>query len=107
MTAWTYLLLAGVCEIVATTLYRYTEGFSRAAPTGAVLVIGFVSLWLLNKSLAGIPLGTAYAVWTGIGAAGTVLIGIAFYGESTNVIRMVCLTVLIGCIVGLKFFETA
>lgn len=106
MSAWIYLLLAGACEIIATTLYRYTEGFTRAAPVVAVLLIGFVSLLLLNKSLAGIPLGTAYAVWTGIGAAGTALIGIAFYGEATNIVRIACLAMLIGGIIGLKLFET-
>ena len=103
--AWTYLLIAGMCEIVATTLFRYTDGFTRLVPTVAFFTIGLFSFYLLNKSLAGIPLGTAYAVWTGIGAAGTAIIGIAFYGEATNVLRVVCLGMLIAGIVGLKLFE--
>lgn len=103
--SWTYLLLAGACEIVATTLFRYTEGFTRIVPTVAFFTIGFVSFYLLNKSLAGIPLGTAYAVWTGIGAAGTAVIGIAFYSESAGAMRVLCLAMLVAGIVGLKLFE--
>lgn len=103
--AWTYLLIAGACEIIATTLFRYTDGFSRLVPTVAFFTVGLLSFYLLNKSLAGIPLGTAYAVWTGIGAAGTALIGIAFYGEAANIMRISCLVMLIAGIVGLKLFE--
>jgi quaternary ammonium compound-resistance protein SugE len=105
MTPWTALLLAGACEVIATTIFRYIEGFTRPVPTGALLVMGAISLYLLNRSLAGIPLGTAYAVWTGIGAAGTALVGIAFYGEGLNATRLLCLTMLIGGIVGLKLFD--
>ncbi len=103
--AWTYLLCAGACEIIATTLFRYTEGFTRLVPTVAFFSIGIFSFYLLNKSLSGIPLGTAYAVWTGIGASGTALIGIAFYNESANIMRIVCLMMLIAGIIGLKLFE--
>jgi quaternary ammonium compound-resistance protein SugE len=102
--AWTYLLLAGACEIVATTLFRYTEGFTRLWPSIGSFSVGMVSFYLLNLSLTGIPLGTAYAVWTGIGAAGTAVIGIAFYGEPTTGMRLVCLAMLIGGIIGLKLF---
>jgi multidrug transporter EmrE-like cation transporter len=67
--AWTYLLLAGACEIVATTIFRYVDGFTRLWPTLAFIAIGLVSFYLLNRSLAGIPLGAAYGIWTGIGRA--------------------------------------
>jgi quaternary ammonium compound-resistance protein SugE len=60
--AWTYLLLAGACEIIATTVFRYVEGYSRLWPTVAFIVIGLFSFYLLNKSLVGIPLGSAYAI---------------------------------------------
>jgi quaternary ammonium compound-resistance protein SugE len=103
--AWTYLFLAGACEIVATTLFRYTDGFTKLVPTVAFFAIGIFSFYLLNKSLTGIPLGTAYAIWTGIGAAGTALIGIAFYQEPTSAMRIVSLVMLIAGIVGLKLFH--
>ena len=102
--AWTYLLIAGACEIVATTLFRYTDGFSRLWPSVASIAVGVLSFYLLNRSLSGVSLGTAYAVWTGIGAAGTAIIGIAFYDEPSSVMRMICLAMLIGGIIGLKLF---
>ena len=101
--AWFYLLLAGSLEIVATTLFRYTEGLSRIVPTASFFVAGIASFYFLNRSLSGIPLGTAYAVWTGIGAAGTAIIGMAAYGETTTALRILFLAGLIVCIVGLKF----
>ena len=103
--AWTFLLLAGACEIVATTLFRYTDGFSRLFPSLICIAIGALSFYLLNRSLAGVPLGTAYAVWTGIGAAGTVVIGIAFYAEPVSALRLACLVMLIGGILGLKLID--
>ena len=105
--AWTFLLSAGACEIVATTLFRYTDGFSRLVPSLVCIAIGALSFYLLNRSLAGVPLGTAYAVWTGIGAAGTAVIGIAFYGEPVSALRIACLVMLIGGILGLKLFDGA
>ena len=105
--AWTYLLLAGACEIVATTAFRYVEGFTKLGPSVASIGIGLLSFYLLNRSLEGIPLGTAYAVWTGIGAAGTVIVGIAFYQEPASMMRMMCLALLIAGLFGLKLFEPA
>jgi quaternary ammonium compound-resistance protein SugE len=103
--AWIYLLTAGACEVVATTVFRYVEGFTRLVPTVSFIVIGLFSFYLLNRSLAGIPLGSAYAIWTGIGAAGTAVVGMAFYGEPVTVMRLACLAMLVGGIVGLKVFE--
>lgn len=100
--AWVYLLVAGAFEIVTTTVFRYTDGLTRVVPTVSFFVLGLISFYFLNKSLAGIPLGTAYSIWTGIGAAGTLLIGIAFYGEPATTARLVLLTILIGSIMGLK-----
>ena len=101
--AWIYLLSAGALEIVCTTVYRWTEGLTRAMPTVSFFALGFLSFYFLNKSLASIPIGTAYAVWTGIGAAGTAIIGILYYQEPADTLRFVFLTLLIGSIVGLKF----
>lgn len=101
--AWVYLMAAGLCEIAATTLFRYTDGLTRAWPTAAFFAVGFISLYLLQKSIASIPLGTAYAIWTGIGAAGTVALGIFIFHEPATTLRLVFLTLLIGSIMGLKF----
>jgi quaternary ammonium compound-resistance protein SugE len=100
--AWIYLLGAGLCEVVCTTIFRYTDGLSRVVPTLLFFALGFLSFYLLYKSLAGIPLGTAYAVWTGIGAAGTAVIGILVYEEPATTMRLVMLSALIGSIMGLK-----
>lgn len=101
--AWTFLILAGCVEVACTTAFRYVDGFNRMAPIAALVVLGSLSLALLYKALEGIPIGTAYAVWTGMGAAGTVLVGILFYKEPTDALRLVFLSTLIGSIVGLKF----
>lgn len=100
--AWLYLLLAGLFEILTTTVFRYTDGLSRVGPTVTFFALGLVSFYFLNKSLTGIPLGTAYAVWTGIGAAGTAAIGIVSYGEPFTTARLILLALLIGSIMGLK-----
>ncbi len=103
--SWAYLLIAGLFEIVATTLFRYTEGLTRVGPTLAFFAVGVVSFYCLSKAIIGdnaIPLGTAYAIWTGIGAAGTALIGLTLYGEPASGLRVLLLMVLIGSIVGLK-----
>ncbi len=101
--AWLYLLTAGMLEVVATTVFRYTEGLSRVAPTVTFFAIGIASFYFLNRSLSGVPLGTAYAVWTGIGAAGTAALGILAYGEAATLLRIALLFGLVACIVGLKF----
>lgn len=107
--AWLFLMAAGTCEIAATTLFRYTDGMTRLWPTLGFIGVGLVSLYLLQRSISGaepIPLGTAYAVWTGIGAAGTALIGAAFYGEPTGAVRVALLGVLVCSIIGLKLAST-
>lgn len=104
--AWLYLLFAGSLEVAATTVFRYTEGFSRLVPTLSFIVFGLASLYFLYRSLESIPLGTAYAVWTGIGAAGTAAIGIYAYGEAATFVRVALLIGLIGCIVGLRFVSS-
>lgn len=102
MLAWGYLLTAGVCEVLATTAFRYTEGFTKLGPTLAFGGSAAASLLLLQLSLAGIPLGTAYAVWTGIGAAGTAILGTMYFNEPTTTMRLFFLVLLIGSILGLK-----
>ena len=101
--AWFYLFVAGALEVVATTVFRYTDGLSRIVPTVSFFAIGILSFYFLNRSLQGVPLGTAYAVWTGIGAAGTALLGVALYNEDAAPARVLLLVALIACIVGLKY----
>lgn len=100
--SWILLLCAGMLEVASTTMYRYTDSLTRVTPTIFFFALGVSSFYFLFKSLAVIPIGTAYAVWTGIGAAGTVIIGILFYAEPATTMRLVLLSVLIGSIVGLK-----
>lgn len=104
--SWIFLLIAGSLEVASTTMFRYTGGLSRPLPTIAFFTLGIASFYFLYRSLSAIPLGTAYAVWTGIGAAGTALIGMAVYAEPVTTARLVFLTLLIGSIVGLKFVSS-
>ncbi len=101
--AWIFLLTAGALEVAATTVFRYTDGLSRIAPTVFFFALGIASFYCLNRSLSGVPLGTAYAVWTGIGAAGTAVLGMLAFGEGAGVIRVALLAGLVASIVGLKF----
>lgn len=101
--AWTYLVIAGLLEIGWAIGLKYTEGFSRLWPSVATICAMIASFGLLSAALKHIPVGTGYAVWTGIGAAGTAIIGMAFLGESREVLRILCIMLIIGGVVGLKF----
>jgi quaternary ammonium compound-resistance protein SugE len=103
MNYWTVLLLAGAFEVGFTTCLKMSDGFTRLWPTVVFAICALASFGLLTLSLKGIPMGTAYAVWTGIGAVGTVLVGILFFKDPSTTLRMVFLFGIIGCIVGLKF----
>lgn len=100
--AWIYLLAAGLLEICFTTAMRYTEGLTKVVPTMIFAACIVASLLCLNKATEVVPLGTAYAVWGGIGAVGTVVVGILYFGEPADAPRLALLTVLIGSIIGLK-----
>ncbi len=99
---WVWLLLAGIFEVGFTTAMRSLDWTLRPWPLLAFLICSAASFGLLIASMRTIPLGTAYAVWTGIGAAGTVLIGIALYDEPVTMLRFFFLALLIGSIIGLK-----
>lgn len=101
--AWLYLMLAGLLEIASTTALRSIDSISQVGQIVLFLALSGVSFYFLALSMSGIPLGTAYAVWTGVGALGTVLIGILYYEEPATTLRLVFLTTLIGSIIGLKF----
>ena len=102
---WFYLILAGLLEIGWAIGMKYTNGFTRLWPTAATFATMTVSFYLLSLSLKTIPMGTAYAVWTGIGAAGTALFGMLFLGESREVARIVCLVLIVAGTAGLKLFS--
>lgn len=100
--AWFWLVLGGAFEVGFTTSLRFVDGFRNIPWTIAFLASVTLSMGLLEYASRSIPMGTAYAVWGGIGAAGTVIVGIAFFGETLGAVRMMLLLGLIGCIVGLK-----
>lgn len=100
--SWLYLLAAGVFEIGFTTALRFSDNFTKLWPTLAFLVCASLSFSALSKATETIPLGTAYAVWTGIGAAGTAVLGIVWFGEPVTTLRIVFLLLLVGSIIGLK-----
>ncbi|HSN62873.1 MAG: quaternary ammonium compound efflux SMR transporter SugE [Azonexus sp.] len=101
-SAWLVLLVAGLCEIGWAVGLKYTEGFSRLGPSLATVAAMIVSVVLLGWSLKVLPLGTAYAVWTGIGAVGTAILGMILFGESREVARVLCIVLIVAGIVGLK-----
>jgi quaternary ammonium compound-resistance protein SugE len=102
MQAWGALLMAGLLEIGWALGLKYSEGFTRFWPSIAtVLAIGS-SFGLLAIALESVPFGTAYAIWTGIGAIGTAIIGFALFGEPVDVFRVTCMTLILAGIIGLK-----
>jgi quaternary ammonium compound-resistance protein SugE len=100
--AWAVLLVAGLCEIGWAVGLKYTEGFSRFWPSVWTLAAMALSVVLLAWSLKTLPVGTAYAVWTGIGAVGTALLGMLLFGESREVARLVSIGLIVAGILGLK-----
>ena len=100
--AWVVLFIAGLLEVGWAIGFKYTQGFTRLWPSVGTLGTMALSFLLLSQALKTIPVGTGYAVWTGIGAVGTAIIGMAFLDEPRDVGRIVCLLLIITGIVGLK-----
>ncbi|WP_430396862.1 quaternary ammonium compound efflux SMR transporter SugE [Ferrovibrio sp.] len=105
--AWLILLLAGLAEIGWAVGLKYTEGFSRLIPSLLTASAMIVSLALLGLALKTLPLGTAYAVWTGVGTVGTALLGIWLFGESADLLRLGCIALIVAGIAGLKILSPA
>jgi quaternary ammonium compound-resistance protein SugE len=101
--AWIYLVIAGLLEVGWAIGLKYTEGFSRLWPSLATVGAMIASFALLAAALKTLPVGTSYAVWTGIGAAGTAILGMAFLGESREPLRILCILLIVAGVVGLKF----
>jgi quaternary ammonium compound-resistance protein SugE len=100
--AWIILFVAGLLEVAWAIGLKYTDGFTKLWPSVGTLGTMALSFFLLSQALKTIPVGTGYVVWTGIGAVGTVILGMAFLGEPRDVGRIFCLLVIIAGIVGLK-----
>ncbi|MGO4327648.1 multidrug efflux SMR transporter [Cupriavidus sp. 2TAF22] len=100
--AWTILSIAGLLEIAFAFGMKWSEGFSRPGPSLFAIATGLTSIVLLTLSLRSLPVGTAYAVWTGIGAAGTAAVGMAFLGDSITGARILCLALILCGVIGLR-----
>ena len=100
--AWTYLFIAGLLEIGWAIGLKYTDGFTKLWPTVGTVVSMAVSLGMLGIAMKSLPVGTAYAVWVGVGAVGTAILGIVLLGEPANAGRMISLGLIVAGIIGLK-----
>ena len=103
--AWVHLFIAGLFEVAWAISMKYSNGLTKLWPTVATLVAMGISIFFLSRALKVLPVGTAYAVWTGIGAVGTVVLGIVLFGDSREMARLVCIGLIIAGIVGLKFIS--
>ena len=101
--AWVLLVVAGLLEIVWSISMKASHGFTKHHFTAITLVAAGLSFWLLGLALRQLPVGTAYAVWTGIGAVGAAILGIVLFGESLSVVRIGCIALIVFGILGLKF----
>ena len=100
--SWIILFLAGLFEVGWAVGLKYTDGFSRPLPTALTIAAMAVSLGLLGLAVKELPLGTAYAIWTGVGAVGTVIAGIVLFGESMALVRLLSVALIIAGLIGLK-----
>ena len=99
---WIYLLLAGLFEIGFALGMKYSEGFSKPLPTVATVVSALISLYLMSQAMKSIPVGTAYAIWTGIGAVGVATLGLVLFSESASPARLLCIALIVAGAIGLK-----
>lgn len=102
---WILLLFAAVFEVAWAIGLKHTEGFTRLWPTVGTVSALVISVVLLGSAAKSLPIGTAYAVWTGIGAAGTVVFGMMFFGDPFNAVRLACVSLILMGVVGLKLFS--
>ncbi|MFD1216898.1 MULTISPECIES: quaternary ammonium compound efflux SMR transporter SugE [Microbulbifer] len=104
---WFLLLIAGLLEIAWAIGLKYTQGFSKPLPSVLTVIAMIASFYFLAQALKTIPVGTGYAVWTGIGAVGTAILGIALFAESTALPRLACIGLIVAGIIGLKLTAPA
>lgn len=100
--AWAYVIIAGLFEVIWAIGLKYSHGFSRPVPSAVTVVAMLVSMWLLAQAIRVLPAGTGYAVWVGIGAVGTAILGIILLGESRQPMRLVSIALIVVGIAGLR-----
>ena len=105
--AWVYLVLAGLFECGWAIGLKYNDGFTKLIPSLLTIIAMAISFWLLSVAMKTIPVGTAYAVWTGIGSVGVALLGMFLLGESRDIMRVICLLLIVSGIVGLKLVSSS
>jgi len=105
--SWIYLVIAGLFECGWAIGIKYTDGFTKVIPTILTLLAMTVSFWLLSIAMKTIPVGTAYAVWTGIGTIGVAILGMILFGESKEILRIISLLLIIVGIIGLKLVHVS
>ena len=103
--AWVYLIIAGLLEVGWAVGLKYTYGWSKLFPSILTVLMMGASFYFLSSALKNIPIGTAYAVWTGIGILGTAILGMILFNESRDIIRIICILLIITGIAGLKIFS--
>lgn len=103
--AWIYLIIAGLFECGWAIGLKYTDGFTRLTPSLLTVAAMAISFWLLSVAMKSIPIGTAYAVWTGIGAIGVAIMGMILFGESRDALRILSLLLIVSGIIGLKLLS--
>jgi len=104
--AWVFLFIAGLFEIAWAIGLKYTEGFTKLGPSALTIGAMVASVLLLGLALRDLPVGTGYAVWTGIGTVGTAILGIYLFGEPATAMRLVCIALIVSGIAGLKFLAS-
>jgi quaternary ammonium compound-resistance protein SugE len=104
-TAWVLLVVAGVLETLWAVGMKYTDGFTRIGPSIAVLVVALLSFWLLGLAMKVLPVGTAYGVWVGIGAAGAAALGMWLLDEPAGLARIGCIGLIVAGVIGLKLLH--
>ncbi len=104
--AWVYLAVAGLFECAWAIGLKYTDGFTKLVPSLLTVSAMSVSFWLLSVAMKTIPIGTAYAVWTGIGAVGVAILGMFLFGESRDIMRVICLLLIISGLLGLRLVSS-
>jgi quaternary ammonium compound-resistance protein SugE len=100
--AWVILVIAGLFEVSWAIGLKYTDGFTRLWPTIWTLFAIIISLWLLGIAMKSLPIGTAYSIWVGVGAVGTVILGIVLFDEPVNAARLISVALIIAGVIGLK-----
>jgi len=105
-TAWILLLIAGVLEVVWSCSMKASDGYTRHLYTGITFIAAWLSFWLLGLAMQSLPLGTAYAVWTGIGGVGAAIVGMVLFNEPASAGRILCIAAIVAGIIGLKMLHS-